>query len=224
MKKRISNRFLGTSLVLSLCLALFLSLLLVGYAQRSSALPSEGEDAAQKAAYEATVAGLRQEIAELQLSQEARVSAYEARIAELEARLSALTDPNGSTNEAPSPSDSSVAFTYELRDGVAWITGVRKCGAVLEIPQTVNGIAVVGIAEGAFRNTAVEQVVLPEGLQTVDWFAFSGCYKLRSVSLPASVTSIGYGAFELCSASLRFTCPPSSYAAQYAQSYGISLG
>ena len=229
MKKSIPLRFLSVSLVLALCLALFLSFLLVEYHRsdvppsESDGAPSDGANDSQQAAYEAIIAGLQRELADLRLSQDARNAAYEERIAELENRISVLTDQNGVTDGDLS-SSSSVAFTYELRDGYAWITGARKSGTVLEIPQTVNGIAVVGIAEGAFRNTAVEQVVLPDGLQTVDWFAFSGCYKLRSVTIPASVASIGYGAFELCSTSLRFTCPPDSYAAQYAQSYGIAVG
>ena len=41
--------------------------------------------------------------------------------------------------------------------------------------------------------------------------------------LPASVKAIGYGAFENCSSALKFTCPEGSYAAAYAESYGIPV-
>ncbi len=176
------------------------------------------------AAYETIISGLQKELADLQAEQREKEAAYEARIKELEGELSELQAKiEAQWPENPSNSNTSMTLTYELRDGQAWITGTKKSGSILEIPQAVNGYSVVGIAEGAFRNLAVEQVILPEGLQTVDWFAFSGCYKLRSVVLPASVTSIGYGAFDLCSASIRFTCPANSYAAQYAKSYGIPV-
>ena len=95
--------------------------------------------------------------------------------------------------------------------------------SLVEIPSVLGGLSVVAIGEGAFRNSAVEQVIVPSGVVSLDWFAFCGCYRLRSVILPASVVSIGYGAFDLCSSALKLTCPAGSYAAKYAESYGIEV-
>ena len=65
--------------------------------------------------------------------------------------------------------------------------------------------------------------MLPDGVKEIGWFAFSGCHNLTSVTLPASVEAIAYGAFENCSKSLVFLCPEGSYAAAYARSYGFAV-
>lgn len=112
-------------------------------------------------------------------------------------------------------------FTYELIDGGVRLTGWQGNASVLVIPQTIDGRPVTAIADGAFRDRAVETVIVPEGVLSVGWFAFSGCYRLSCVTLPASVTTIGYGAFDNCAAGLRFIVPSGSYVARYATSYGI---
>lgn len=140
-------------------------------------------------------------------------------IAEQEQRLTAMERAlaSGVLSGGTEVSD----FTYELTDGGVRLTGWQGNASVLVIPQTIDGRPVTAIADGAFRDRAVETVIVPEGVQSVGWFAFSGCYRLSCVTLPASVTSIGYGAFDNCAAGLRFTVPSGSYAARYAISYGI---
>ena len=81
----------------------------------------------------------------------------------------------------------------------------------------------VAIGENAFANCAVSSVILPDTIQEIGWFAFSGCSNLVRVSIPASVEKIGYAAFENCSKSLQIFCKEDSYAAAYARSYGISV-
>lgn len=57
------------------------------------------------------------------------------------------------------------------------ITGCDKSVTKAVIPSEIDGVAVIGICDGAF---------------------FSGCRNLQSVSIPASVTEIGYSAFGSC--------------------------
>ena len=83
---------------------------------------------------------------------------------------------------------------------------------------------VVAIADRAFENrTKLTSVVLPSGVETVGWFAFSGCVALSEVTIPDSVRSISYGAFLNCNASMTICCSANSYAERYAQSYGIKV-
>ena len=50
---------------------------------------------------------------------------------------------------------------------------------------------------GGFTNcSALETVVLPDGVREIYSDAFSGCTGIESVVIPASVETIGYGAFE----------------------------
>lgn len=161
---------------------------------------------------EERIASLERQLEELRTAQESKNNAYEARIRKLERALSAA--------DAPTAADG-LAFTYEENGKGVTLTGWSGNTKTLVIPQTVDGKPVTALGDGLFREHELERVTIPDGVRTIGWFAFSGCYCLTSVTLPASVESIGYGAFEHCAASLRFICPSGSYAAKYASSYGI---
>ena len=49
--------------------------------------------------------------------------------------------------------------------------------------------------------------IIPEGVTSIGYFAFSGCSNLTSITIPEGVTSIGYGAFENCSSLTSITIP-----------------
>ena len=44
----------------------------------------------------------------------------------------------------------------------------------------------------------LKNAVIPYGMVEIDWYMFSGCTSLQSVTIPDSVTSIGNGAFCNC--------------------------
>ena len=52
------------------------------------------------------------------------------------------------------------------------------------------------IIENTFRKTAVETVVLPEGMKEIPAAAFNQATKLTSVNIPSTVESIGVHAFQ----------------------------
>lgn len=208
----------GKGLILGVALCLMLSGCAMGGDKDGGTGNENGTDTPNpSAAYELMISELQKELQELRAEQVKQNAAYEARIEELEKLLEGA---DLSVNEAPS---SVRSFLYEEHDGQITITSYVGQETLVEIPKEIDGIPVTAIGEGAFRNSAVQAVVLPEGITTIGWFAFSGSYRLASVTLGASVTAIDYGAFDLCSSSLRFSCPTNSYAAQYAQSYGIPV-
>ena len=53
------------------------------------------------------------------------------------------------------------------------------------------------------------EIVIPDGVTTIDRLAFSGCRGLTSVNIPASVTTIGEGAFSDCSGLTSVNIPSS---------------
>ena len=184
-----------------------------------SAAISTQESVSNEQTYREVILQLQQQLETLREAQLQQSNAYEAQIQELEAVIEQLTSSDSSnltdTIEA--------MYTYTTVEKGVEITSYLGTDTVVKIPTTLNGFPVVGIGEGAFRNSAVERVVIPDGVTAIDWFAFYGSYRLQSVVIPASVSAIEYGAFELCSSSLKFTCESDSYAARYAQSYGIPV-
>lgn len=70
---------------------------------------------------------------------------------------------------------------------------------VIEIPATIDGIAVKTIADVAFAgNDGITEVVIPEGITTIGAEAFLRCRNLKKVTIPDSVTALGELAFFRC--------------------------
>lgn len=158
------------------------------------------------------------------------VSAYLARIAELEAEVVALREQqytnaqgndSGNKNDAQSPADETAVFHYRVAEGHAFITGFEGNAAMVTVPEVLDGFPVTGIDDRAFEGASVATLSLPEGMESIGWFAFYGCANLVEICIPASVTAIGYAAFDGCT-NIRIVCPGGSYASQYARSYGLN--
>ena len=144
-------------------------------------------------------------------------SAYEGRIQELEQQLLALS-PDAETGS--DITDETMIFHYRLEGNKAIVTGYDGTSTLVTVPSTLDGYAVIAIGERAFEGTSVAAVILPQGLEAIGWFAFYGCEKLIDVSIPASVTSIGYAVFDGCP-NIAIVCGADTYAARYAESYGL---
>ena len=79
------------------------------------------------------------------------------------------------------------------------IVNYRGSDAIVNIPSLNNGKKTVAIGINAFKNkTTVRRIIVPEGVQIIDDFAFSGCVNLESVILPHSLISLGYETFRDC--------------------------
>ena len=59
------------------------------------------------------------------------------------------------------------------------------------------------------ENTEIKELVIPAGVTSIGWYAFSGCSGLTSVSIPNSVSSIGSYAFSSCSGLTSVSIPNS---------------
>ena len=206
---------------------------LMGQEKTDSTMREEGIGDTEVQAYRQLILELQQQWNTSLAEWQSQAEAYEAQIRELEERLEAV---EGGSAESPDnghgsgdrtdnvgKGDMETLYTYVISGNGVIITAYLGNDSLAEVPAALGGLLVKGIGEGAFRNSSVEQVILPEGMETIGWFAFQGSYRLRSVILPASVKGIGYGAFENCSSALKFTCLEGSYAAAYAVSYGIPV-
>ncbi|SFB86167.1 Leucine rich repeat-containing protein [Ruminococcus albus] len=54
------------------------------------------------------------------------------------------------------------------------------------------------LSAGAFANTSIKEIELPEGMTKIDDFAFAFSYQLEKVTLPDSIEEIDEGAFYSC--------------------------
>ena len=198
--------------------ALLLSLNLIVSAV--SEKEKENEDALKNAqdqalVYKQQISELEKKFAELKSEQYTSKLAYEEKISELELKLNAQsTYPT--VSEAPK---SDAVYTYTVSGNEITITSYKGSDKKLTIPQTIDGLRVAAIGREAFKGADFEEVILPSGLEKIDWFAFSGCLSLEDVTIPNSVNKIEYGAFDGVS-NFKIHCFANSYAYKYAKSYG----
>ena len=62
---------------------------------------------------------------------------------------------------------------------------------------------------------------MPDGVTSIDAYAFIDCESLTEMTIPGSVSSIGEDAFDGCPENLVLTVERDSYARDYAQDNGI---
>ncbi|MBE6662476.1 MAG: leucine-rich repeat domain-containing protein [Ruminococcaceae bacterium] len=166
----------------------------------------KGESSTSDAAlyYEERVRALESELATLKNEQYRAVAAYREEIRVLEA---ALAESRG-------------VYLYAVANGEITLTGYTGKEKNVTLPREIDGVPVTSVGKETFKNTAVESVVLHDGIRSLGWFAFSGCLGLKSVIIPSSVEKIEYGCFDGCP-SLTISCAKGSFAEKYAKSYGI---
>lgn len=166
---------------------------------------------------------------------ESRLSALESENAQNRSHLEKLlsTDKDSATLDTTSPpSDTSheestqaqqkKGFTYSVSNSLATITGYVGDDKSLVIPASIDGYKVISIGDRAFEDTSLVSVIISDGVESVGWFAFNGCVKLKNITVPSSVTSIGYLAFGNSDSSTNIFCHSGSFVLEYAKSFGLS--
>lgn len=214
--KKLRIGVIGVLVVVALILGLNLITSAVDEKER------EAEDSLKSAQNEALlykqqITELEKRFDELKSEQYVNYQAYEEKITELELKLAAKQ------SDTPQESEKSDAkYTYTASEKGITITGYSGSDKKLNIPESIDGISVVAIGREAFKNASFEEVILPQGLEKIDWFAFSDCIDLSTVTIPNSVSKIEYGAFDGVD-SFAILCSKNSYAYKYAKSYGYDV-
>lgn len=187
----------------------------------------------QLAYYEQMVNQLQNEILTLKQQHYVETFAYEQTIASLEAKLSALStgpvepepapDSQPESTPDPEPEPQPPAFLYEVHNGTATLTSYTGSQTNVVIPSTIDGYAVTALGDSLFKDSAVVSVTLPASVTSIGWFAFYGCAALQTVALGEAVNAIGYAAFDGCPKSMVICGATGSYAEKYAMSYGLQF-
>lgn len=89
-----------------------------------------------------------------------------------------------------------VTLNYEpAEDGASYsVVGYTGDATTAEIPATYNNLPVKQIGNGAFKNSGITTVVIPNGIERLGDEAFAGS-KIQSVVIPATVTVWGNKVF-----------------------------
>lgn len=192
---------------------------------------SQNSDSSQTQSTQDRIAELEAKILTLIQNQQLSDTERRQEIASLTAELEKLKaidkgtnseDNSQSEDESESDTQPSNTFKYTIDGGRAIITEINTNSESVNIPSSIDGYPVYSIGSEALSSKTVKSVVISSGIEKLDWFAFRNCISLSSISIPNSVTSIGYGAFDNVSKSFTIKCQKNSFAHQYAQSYGLT--
>ena len=110
------------------------------------------------------------------------------------------------------PTIEGVQLGYLLLDSEkCWLGGVvdKSYSGAVTIPSCIeyegNEYSVTSIFNGAFKNSHITSIYIPEGVTSIGKWAFQNCSSLTDVHIPASLREIGDDAFSSCNFSLYIT-------------------
>lgn len=91
-------------------------------------------------------------------------------------------------------------YSYEiLNDGTLRLYQYEGTDTNIVVPDTIDGRKVTVLGNSTFQYCTqasdIESVTLPDSLTTIEKNAFYNCQKLKSVTIPSNVSSIGLAAF-----------------------------
>jgi hypothetical protein len=180
-----------------------------------------GTDSTQSTADDSRIKELEAQIILLMQNQQLSENKRKEEISKLEAAIEKL---KATDTEAPTESgtEAQKTLSYTVENGKAIITSIYINEETVTIPAVIDGFQVSSIGSDAIKSQSLKKLIISPGIEKIDWFAFRNCVSLSSISIPDSVLSIGYGAFDNTSRSLTISCNRDSFAHKYAQSYGIT--
>ena len=103
---------------------------------------------------------------------------------------------------------SSEDFTFDADTGT--ISKYTGSSTYVEIPSTIDGVAVQTIGKEAFKgNTSLKGVVITYGITSIGQDAFNDCTSLESIQFPNTLTTISESSFYGCTALTSIKLPDS---------------
>ena len=155
--------------------------------------------------------------------QQASESEKNRQLEELRVELEKLQqETHTDKSTAPEVTLPNTEFKYTITNGMACITEIITIEENIIIPYTLDGYKVYSIGSEVLSSQSVKSITVSSGIEKIDWFAFKNCPQLSSVTIPDTVRSIGYGAFDNSSSAFVLRCSRDSFAHRYAQSYGLT--
>ena len=103
---------------------------------------------------------------------------------------------------------SSEDFTFDADTGT--ISKYTGSSTYIQIPSTIDGVAVQTIGKEAFKgNTSLKGVVIAYGITSIGQEAFKDCTSLESIQFPNTLTTMSESSFYGCTALTSIKLPDS---------------
>ncbi|MBR0432385.1 MAG: leucine-rich repeat domain-containing protein [Bacteroidaceae bacterium] len=96
---------------------------------------------------------------------------------------------------------------YDSREQCNALIQTRTNTLVSGFKSTTIPSSVERIGSGAFFNSEIESIEIPEGVKEIEGMAFFSAWKLKSITLPQTLVKIGGQAFAYCSRLKSITIP-----------------
>lgn len=106
---------------------------------------------------------------------------------EIDANGVTITRYNGSGDAVIIPGEIGGHIVVRLGEGL--FKGCKELSTI-ELPQTLTEIC-----SRAFSGTGIQEIIIPDRVETIGDSAFAGCDKLKKISLPETLKAIGEGTF-----------------------------
>ncbi len=135
------------------------------------------------------------------------------------------SEKEGVDSESSPDEEGSEGLVFsQFPDGTYGVTaGNTKHLNKIVIPSTYNGKAVTQILPEAFKNaTNLVSITIPDSITNIGYAAFSGCTNLTSIDIPDSVKGIDDEAFENCTGLTSINIPDSVTSIGGAAFYGTA--
>lgn len=89
-------------------------------------------------------------------------------------------------------------YNVDNKTNEATITKYHGKSFYVSIPETLDGHKVVAIGDGAFQNSNLFWVGIPDSVTSIGSYAFDGCSAMCDITLPDDLTFLGGRAFGNC--------------------------
>jgi len=99
--------------------------------------------------------------------------------------------------------------TINIGAGVTVIPAYLFRGMKIKAVNFAEGSVCAVISEGAFVDSTLPHIALPDSVKTIGKSAFGGCFSLESIDLGNGVETIGNGAFRVCEKLTSISFPDS---------------
>ena len=100
-------------------------------------------------------------------------------------------------------------YTYsDLENGGICIEEYNGTETVVKVPSTIDSKKVIKIGTSAFKaKNDITKVILPDGIESIDAYAFNDCLNLTTVDLPDSLNYISRLFIDNCPKLTNYTIP-----------------